>query len=86
MGFRAYLRDEDMGHIITTFHYPRDEKFDFEQFYLRLSDQGYVIYPGKLTEAPCFRIGNIGRVFPEDVRALLAAIQRTLKEMNVLTI
>ena len=86
MGFRAYLCDEDMGHIITTFHYPRDEAFDFEQFYSRLSDQGYVIYPGKLTEAACFRIGNIGRVFPEDVRALLAAIERTLKEMNVTTI
>ena len=86
MGFRAYLRDEDMGHIITTFHYPRDAAFDFEQFYSRLSDQGYVIYPGKLTQAACFRIGNIGRVFPEDVRALLGAIERTLKDMDVTTI
>ncbi len=86
MGFRAYLAEEHMGYIITTYHYPRDENFDFEQFYRRLSDQGYVIYPGKLTQAPCFRLGNIGRLFPQDMRDLLSAIERTLKDMNVTTI
>ena len=86
MGFRPYLAEEHMGCIITTYHYPRDENFDFEQFYRRLSDQGYVIYPGKLTQAPCFRLGNIGRLFPQDMRDLLSAIERTLKDMNVTTI
>jgi len=83
MGFRPYLKPEYMGYIITTFHYPADANFDFEDFYRRLSDQGYVIYPGKLTQAECFRIGNIGRIFPEDIQSLLGAIGRTLHDMNV---
>ena len=86
MGFRPYLKPEHMGHIITTFHYPDDPAFDFEQFYRRLSDRGYVIYPGKLTQAACFRIGNIGHIFADDVRALLAAIRQTVCDMNITTL
>jgi 2-aminoethylphosphonate-pyruvate transaminase len=44
-----------------------------------------VIYPGKVSNADCFRIGNIGRIFPSDVRALLAAIREVLAAMNVVT-
>ncbi|MGL4506328.1 MAG: 2-aminoethylphosphonate--pyruvate transaminase, partial [Aeromonas sobria] len=36
--------------------------------------QGFVIYPGKVSQADCFRIGNIGDVTPERVRDLLAAM------------
>lgn len=86
MGFRPYLKGEHMGHIITTFHYPDDPAFDFEQFYRRLSDRGYVIYPGKLTQAACFRIGNIGHIFADDVRALLGAIRQTVCDMNITTL
>ncbi len=86
MHFRPYLKPEHMGYIITTFHYPDDANFDFEKFYRRLSDRGFVIYPGKLTQAACFRIGNIGRISPDDVRALLGAIKDTMHEMNVATL
>jgi 2-aminoethylphosphonate-pyruvate transaminase len=83
LGFKEYLRPEDQGYIITSFLYPQDECFQFEEFYERLNDKGYVIYPGKVSDADCFRIGNIGRIFESDVRALLAAIQETLTGMNV---
>ncbi len=42
-----------------------------------------MIYPGKLSAADCFRIGNIGRLFESDMHALLAAIRVTLAEMNI---
>lgn len=83
MGFREYVRPEDQTYIITTFLYPADPRFEFEAFYERLNAKGFVIYPGKLTHADCFRIGSIGRIFPADVRALLAAIRETLMEMHV---
>ena len=83
MGFEEYLRPEDQGYIITSFPYPDHPNFDFEEFYRRLNDQEYVIYPGKVSEADCFRIGNIGRIFPADIHALLAAIRETLEVMEV---
>jgi 2-aminoethylphosphonate-pyruvate transaminase len=83
MGFRPYLAPEVQSCIITTFHYPADPKFVFEQFYQRLFARGFVIYPGKLTRLECFRIGNIGRLYPKDVQSLLAAIAAVLKEMGL---
>lgn len=83
MGFREYLRPDDQGPIITSFHYPSHGSFSFDTFYRRLSRQGFVIYPGKVGTADCFRIGTIGRIFPSDVEDLLSAIRRVLAEMNV---
>jgi len=83
MGFKEYLKPEDQGHIITSFLYPDDPKFSFEGFYEGLNQKDFVIYPGKVSDADCFRIGNIGRVFEPDVRALLAAIRETIVEMEI---
>lgn len=83
LGFQEYLKPEDTSYIITTFHFPPDPHFRFEEFYRRLHDKGYAIYPGKVSDAACFRIGTIGRIFASDVRALLAGIGDTLVEMGV---
>ncbi len=83
LGFRAYVPREHSGPIISTFLYPRHPKFDFQDFYRRLSARGFLIYPGKLTQADCFRLGNIGRLFPSDMDALLAAVPGVLREMGV---
>lgn len=83
MGFEAYLSPEDRSYIIATFRYPKHPQFDFQKFYARLSELGFIIYPGKLTTEPCFRIGTIGRLFPRDIEALLVAIRRVLGEMGV---
>jgi 2-aminoethylphosphonate-pyruvate transaminase len=78
LGFTPYLAPELQSPIITSFRYPADERFDSRTFYDRLNDLGFVIYPGKVSRADCFRIGTIGRIFPEDVRDLLKAVEQTL--------
>jgi 2-aminoethylphosphonate-pyruvate transaminase len=83
LGFRCYVQPEHQGPIITSFHYPGDGHFHFEEFYRRLSDRGFVIYPGKVSDAVCFRIGTIGQLLEADVRSLLVAIREVLAEMNV---
>jgi 2-aminoethylphosphonate-pyruvate transaminase len=35
-----------------------------------------VIYPGKVTSADTFRIGNIGNVHPADIQRLLAVVAK----------
>ncbi|NOZ40140.1 MAG: 2-aminoethylphosphonate--pyruvate transaminase [Planctomycetes bacterium] len=83
LGFRPYVAPNDQGYIITSFHYPDDPNFDFEAFYGQLSDRGFVIYPGKVGDADCFRIGTIGRLFPNDVRNLLIAVTETLEALDI---
>ena len=83
LGFRPYLPLDIQSFIITTFHYPTHPKFVFEQFYQRLFSKGFVIYPGKLTQLDCFRIGNIGRLHLKDIQSLLTAIAAVLNEMGI---
>ena len=45
--------------------------------------RGFVIYPGKLTRRPSFRIGNIGQVDAEVMQALVEAVRETLRELGV---
>lgn len=83
LGFKPYLKPEIQGHIISSFLYPADPAFNFERFYDKLNKKGFIIYPGKLSKANAFRIGNIGQIFPDDVKALLAGIKEVLEEENV---
>lgn len=74
LGFQTLLADEAQGCIITSFLYP-DAAFDFASFYEQLKARGFVIYPGKISQADTFRIGNIGDVFPDDFRRLIEAVR-----------
>ncbi len=83
LGFETLLPDRAQAPIIVTVKMPADPKFDFDAFYARLSEAGFVIYPGKLTVAASFRIGCIGRIGPREMTGVVAAIRATLKEMGV---
>ncbi|HDZ8857854.1 TPA: 2-aminoethylphosphonate--pyruvate transaminase [Aeromonas dhakensis] len=74
LGFAPLLPEEWQSPIITAFYSPAHPDYRFADFYQRLKGQGFVIYPGKVSQADCFRIGNIGDVTPERVRDLLAAM------------
>ncbi len=71
LGFKAYIGEEHQGPIITTFFYPDGCKFSFAEMYSYLKEHGYVIYPGKLTDAETFRLGNIGEIYMDDVEKIL---------------
>ena len=83
LGFRLFLPEAVQGYVISSFRYPEHPGFRFEDFYARLAAKGFVIYPGKLTHAACFRIGNIGRIGAKEIEALLRAIAETLGDMGV---
>ena len=76
LGVEPLLPDEARGSIITTFHLP--EGCPFAEQYDALKARGFVIYPGKITEAEAFRVGHIGDLHPEDVDRLVDALRDTL--------
>jgi len=83
LGFQEFVAEKYAGYIITSYLTPSDLKSDFDQFHEKLSEKGQVIYPGKVTDADTFRIGNIGHLFPQDMKVLLNCIEKVLQEMNV---
>ncbi|XP_056021065.1 2-aminoethylphosphonate--pyruvate transaminase-like isoform X4 [Ostrea edulis] len=83
LGFEEFLSPDHDGYIITSYKFPKDPNFDFKTFYSKLNEKDLVIYPGKVLNADCFRIGTIGQLFPEDFHKLLACIEDVCKDMNI---
>ena len=75
MGIETYIGLEHQGPIITTFLYPKAHDFSFQEMYEFIKERGYAIYPGKVTDADTFRIGNIGEIYEEDIVKLCQIFQ-----------
>ncbi|CAF1232334.1 unnamed protein product [Rotaria sp. Silwood1] len=74
LGFVELIKAEYQTYIITSYYYP-PAPFQFQTFYNKLSNKHQLIYPGKTTETDCFRIGNIGRLFENDMETLAKCIE-----------
>lgn len=83
LGFREYLTPAVQSDIITSFRYPAHPGFVFDVFYDLLSQQGFLIYPGKVSSDDCFRISTIGQITVQDIENLLAAISNAMAEMGL---
>lgn len=83
LGLKTFLPDELQAPIIVTFHSPPDPKYGFTEFYRRVRDLGFILYPGKLTTVDTFRVGCIGAIGADALRQAVAAVAATLGEMGV---
>lgn len=83
MGFKTLLPDNLQAPIIITFHSPTDKAFEFEKFYNLIAEQGFLIYPGKLTVAESFRLGCIGHLGAPEMQGALDAIRTSIAKMGV---
>ena len=74
LGYQPFIK-QHQGPFITSFLYPKQSAFNFDHFYQHLKQNGFVIYPGKISTVDCFRIGNIGEIYPEDIDQLVKVIE-----------
>jgi 2-aminoethylphosphonate-pyruvate transaminase len=73
-GFETYIATDLQAPVIVTFRIPPGGWFRFAAFYDFLHARGVVIYPGKLTDEPSFRIGCIGAIGPQDMARAMEAV------------
>jgi 2-aminoethylphosphonate-pyruvate transaminase len=83
LGFEPLLGARWRSPIITTFFAPAHPSFKFERFYELMKQQGFIIYPGKLTVVDSFRIGCIGQVDEHVMRRVVEACGTALRAMGV---
>ncbi len=83
LGFETLLKDRWLSPIIVTFFCPADPKFVFNDFYEKMKQKGFIIYPGKLTVVDSFRVGCIGRMDEHVMRRVVQAAKEALAEMGV---
>jgi len=78
LGYETLVAPENQSPIITSFLYPADNRFSFDELYQALKARRFVIYPGKVSHADTFRIGTIGNVYPEDIRSLVDSLREVV--------
>ena len=78
LGFEPLLDAQLQSSIITSFHNPQHPNYNFNTFYEVLKGKGFVIYPGKVSQADCFRIGTIGDVWPSDIDRFIEAVETSM--------
>jgi 2-aminoethylphosphonate-pyruvate transaminase len=83
LGFRPFLEPSIQAPIIVTFHAPADPRYTFREFYDRVRDKGFILYPGKLTEVETFRVGCIGAIAADEMRHAVNAVRDTLADMGI---
>jgi 2-aminoethylphosphonate-pyruvate transaminase len=83
LGLESFLPAAIQAPIIVTVHAPPDPRFAFTDFYARVRDKGFILYPGKLTKVETFRVGCIGAIGPAEMRQAVHAMGDALDEMGV---
>ncbi|NIE68993.1 2-aminoethylphosphonate--pyruvate transaminase [Burkholderia sp. Ax-1719] len=83
LGFEPLLTDVWRSPIIVTFFSPAHANFSFTRFYELMKEQGFIIYPGKLTNVESFRIGCIGALDEAVMRRVVDACATALRTMGV---
>jgi 2-aminoethylphosphonate-pyruvate transaminase len=83
LGLTTFLPDSLQAPIIVTFHAPPDPAYEFKQFYSRVRDRGFILYPGKLTTVETFRVGCIGAIDSTAIKQAVSAVADVLREMGV---
>jgi 2-aminoethylphosphonate-pyruvate transaminase len=62
--------DSEYQSVILNCFTLNNQNFEFEELYKYFRNNGYELYPGKMTSENTFRIGNIGEINQEDVNNL----------------
>jgi len=83
LGFKPFLDPAIQAPIIVTFHAPADPRYQFKTFYDTAKKNGFILYPGKLTQVETFRVGCIGAIGPVEIAQAVHAVALTLKEMGI---
>lgn len=83
LGFVPFLPAAAQSNVIVTFHAPRDPAWRFADLYAAARDAGYILYPGKLTEVDTFRVGCIGAIDEQVMRAAVAAIGAAVEKLGI---
>jgi 2-aminoethylphosphonate-pyruvate transaminase len=84
LGLRPFLPAAVQAPIIVTFHAPHHPDYVFKTLYEHVRAQGFILYPGKLTQTETFRVGCIGAIDVHDIDKAVAAIGRSLRELRML--
>ncbi|MEY8688550.1 MAG: 2-aminoethylphosphonate--pyruvate transaminase [Leptothrix sp. (in: b-proteobacteria)] len=85
LGLQTFLAPQHLSPIIVTLRAPDHPRYDFQAFYASARAQGFLLYPGKLTEVETFRVGCIGAIGRNEMQQAVHAVAQALSQLGIAT-
>lgn len=83
LGFKDIIKKEYQSKLVVSVKYPDDENWDFTKIHDYLYDNGFTIYPGKVSDLPTFRLCSLGTIDVPDIEDFFATLKKGLEEHNI---
>jgi 2-aminoethylphosphonate aminotransferase len=83
LGFKMFLPYEQESRILFTLFEPNHNNYSFNDMHDYLYDNGFTIYPGKVSDFNTFRLAVIGDLFKEDIISFLQSVKNYLTERKI---
>lgn len=81
LGLTSPVDEKDQSHLIVTIMDPDSPRYSFDDLHALSRSQGFTIYPGKLSDAPTFRIANIGDIRPAEMARFIDVLESYIKTL-----
>lgn len=83
LGFKDLIRREWQAGLVVSVLYPDDENWDFESVHDYCYEQGFTIYPGKVSGTNTFRLCALGAIDEQDIEEFFVVLKRALQHTGV---
>jgi 2-aminoethylphosphonate-pyruvate transaminase len=83
LGFKEFIKKELQAGLVISAIYPDDKNWDFEKVHDYCYEQGFTIYPGKVSNMNTFRLCSFGAIDACDIEDFFAAFKKALERCNV---
>jgi len=83
LGFKMLLPEEKQACLGVAVLYPADPNWDFEIIHDYCYEQGFTIYPGKISSLPTFRLCSLGAIDEQDIEDFFFVFKKALDLCDV---
>ncbi len=83
LGFQDIIPREMQSRLVISVKYPDDPNWDFTKVHDYLYENGFTIYPGKVSDLPTFRLCSLGTIDVPDIEAFFAELRKALEKFNI---
>ncbi len=82
IGLKMPVPESEQSHLIVTIMDPENPRYSFNDLHDFAREHGFTIYPGKLSDAPTFRIANIGDIRPEEMKEFTGLLAQYMESIQ----
>lgn len=83
LGFKEVIAPEKQSGLVVSVLYPDDKNWSFEKVHDYCYENGFTIYPGKISTTNTFRLCSLGAIDQDDIIDFFKVLKRALINNNI---